>query len=152
MPALANDFRLKIRKCLGQVIVERLRLSELVERGQVLLLILQFLRCLDEEKPSIPDIRRVETVLRLEGWARKRENGGYHKGQPSDSSFLKAAPKTHVTVYNCAGSGQKAPATMQRKPSLAKWKNLNSPSRFCDSHSTVPECFYPAFLFQEASL
>jgi hypothetical protein len=63
MSPLTDDFRLEFRESLGQVVVEGLRFRELVESPKILLLLLQFFRCLDKKKAAIPDIGRVEPLL-----------------------------------------------------------------------------------------
>jgi len=54
------------------MIVERLRLGELVERFEMLAALLQVLRRLHQQEATIPDVGRIELVVRSRGNLRLR--------------------------------------------------------------------------------
>ena len=67
MAAVFDDLGLEVGELLSEVIVERLRFVEFVEGVEVFALSLELLGGLHQQKSPIPDVGRIEAVLRAGG-------------------------------------------------------------------------------------
>jgi len=101
MAAVADDVRVELGEILGEMVVERRGLVQLVERLEIPPLGFEIVRRLDEEIAALPHVIGLEIVLAPEQRDREEPAQDDAREEPRGRSYERPVRQSHVTLLCC---------------------------------------------------